>query len=217
MFPVQFLTTDLPTYTHVQQVKDACEQGLKWIQYRTKNTPLEQWIDTAKEIRAITKAYNAVFIVNDNPEVAEKSDADGLHIGKEDAAISLCRKRFSNKILGYSCNHIDDVIYAQQEGASYAGIGPYRFTTTRQKLNPILGAELLKKIIVDYKQNHLKIPLVAIGGIELNDIESLCKIGIQHVALSSFIVKALLTHQYESITQVLDTFKKYNQHETKLS
>ncbi len=208
MFPIQFLTADIAEYPHTQQVKDACKAGFRWIQYRTKNTELKEWIDTAREIREITTKYKTTFIVNDNLEVATKSNADGVHVGKEDAALFLCRRLLPEKIVGYSCNTIQDIIFAQNNFADYAGIGPYKFTSTREKLNPVLGTEGLKKIIEQYRHFSLTIPLVAIGGIDFDDLETLKKLGLYNIAVSSAITKALAKGNTAPLVKMIYQFTK---------
>jgi thiamine-phosphate pyrophosphorylase len=206
MYPVQFLTADISDYPHVKQVRDACEAGFRWIQYRTKNTDIKDWIDTAKQIRLITLKYKATFIVNDNIDVALSSNADGLHVGKEDLALPVCRMLMPNKIIGYSCNTINDIIYAQQQGANYAGIGPYKFTGTKSKLNPLLGNEGLQKVITTYNKLGLTIPLVAIGGIDYDDLSTLKQLGLNNIAVSSAITRELAKGNLTPLVKMIFQF-----------
>lgn len=210
LFPIQYLTGDVDGFTHQQQAESACALGLKWIQLRSKKMAYEELLQTAIDIRNITHKYGATFIVNDFSSIAHLSGADGVHLGKEDENLVACRKQYPKLLIGYSCNTIDDIIYAQQHKADYCGIGPYRFTHTRSKLNPILGIEGLTQIMKEYKKNNLNIPLVAIGGISTGDIQDIFSLGIRSVALSSFITQAIQHSNTIAIQQLLQETKIYS-------
>ncbi len=209
IFPVQFITADIPDYSHTNQAIDACNAGIRWIQYRTKNTPHKEWVQQAKQIREITAKHQCVFIVNDNPQVAIESNADGVHVGKHDVDLAQTRHLLRDKIVGYSCNTIADLVFAQHHQADYAGIGPYRYTSTKHDLNPLLGQEGLMQVVAEYSESKLSVPIVAIGGIDFNDIDTLLEIGIRQVAVSSCIIRALRSNQFEHIQRMIHSFEKF--------
>lgn len=211
-YPIQYLTVDMDGFTHQQQAKAACAAGFRWIQLRSKNMHQEEWLRTARDIREITHQYKATFIVNDNSEIAMASNADGVHLGKEDDDLRSCRKHYPNMLIGYSCNTISDIEYAQNNGADYCGIGPFRYTTTRTKLNPILGIDGLMQIMQQYNEKNLSIPLYAIGGITALDIVPIIGTGIHGVAVSSYITNALYTRDKQRLDLIFKTLNNINEH-----
>lgn len=212
-----YLTQDLPDISHRQLAEIACENGIRWIQLRVKNKPFDQWLKTAFEVKEICEKYNSVLIINDNVEIAKRIDADGVHLGKGDMHPEEARKILGDeKIIGGSSNSFDDVKWYFENGADYSGIGPYRFTQTRENLNPVLGPEKIKAIADQCIRENISLPLIGIGGITLNDADDLLNTGICGMAVSSainlsaeknFIIKAFLKkvtkHSYtETLTTI---------------
>jgi len=182
------LTIDHPNLTHIQQVKIACDAGANWIQLRCKNLSQEVWLETAYKVKSVCDNYNTTLIINDNISIAKAVDANGVHLGKEDNSISDARSILGNdKIIGYSCNSFSDIVFAKNEGANYVGLGPYRFTTTRNKLNPILGLDGIKQVMRDYLIQEYSLPVIAIGGINKIDVNPLLLNGVNGVAVSSAV------------------------------
>ena len=155
------------------------------MQLRVKNKAYPEWLRIAQETKLVCLKYRAKLIINDNIEIAKEVGADGVHLGKEDFDPKEARKFLGdNFIVGGSTNTMEDVIRMTEAGCNYIGIGPYRFTPTKEKLNPVLGLEGIRKIA---GVSGKKIPMIAIGGIKLEDIEPLMQTGIYGVAVSSGI------------------------------
>ncbi len=203
-YPVQYLTADVEGFTHQQQAETACASGFRWIQFRSKIMSKDEMLQTARDIRSITDKYKAMFIVNDLSEIAFQVKADGVHLGKEDESLITCRQHYPDLMIGYSCNTVADIAFAQHHGADYCGIGPYRYTSTRAKLNPILGYDGLKQIMNEVKANRLSIPVFAIGGVTAQDIPMLQSLGVSGVALSSYITNALLHSDEQRISELIN-------------
>jgi thiamine-phosphate pyrophosphorylase len=185
------LTQDLDSYTHQQQAIDACTAGARWIQLRCKKHDFNTWLDIAREVRRICDEFDAVLIINDSIEIAQMLKAAGVHLGKEDKSIADARKALGNSaIIGYSCNTFADIENAAKEGADYVGLGPYRYTSSREKLNPILGLEGIKHVMRDYYIQQMTLPVIAIGGVKMMDVGALSLSGIHGVAVSSAIHQA---------------------------
>ena len=168
------------------------------MQLRVKNKSFEEWLKIAEETKLVCKKYGARLIINDNVLIAKEIGADGVHLGKEDMNPKEARKILGNNfIIGGSSNTIDDVNRLMDNGVDYIGIGPYRFTSTKEKLNPILGLKGIRAIqtskVFRATTKVLKTfvvsapPLIAIGGIKLEDVELLMQTGIHGVAVSSAI------------------------------
>lgn len=182
---LHYITQDVPGFSHTQLAELACKGGADWVQLRVKNKTHDEWFTIAQETKSICNKYGAKLIINDNAQIAKEISADGVHLGKEDMSPKEARKILGNNfIIGGSSNTMNEVKWLIENGVDYVGVGPYRFTTTREKLNPVLGLEGIKKIA---KKIGTQIPMIAIGGIKLEDVESLMQTGIHGVAVSSAI------------------------------
>lgn len=189
--PLQYITHGSPE-EQIQQAKDACEAGVRWIQLRLKNVDDILLLQTALTIKAICTEYNAVFIVNDHVHIALAVDADGVHLGKEDSTPTDARILLGpEKIIGGTSNTLEDIEQLAQANVDYIGLGPYRFTKTKEKLSPVLGTEGYVNILLAMKQKNIRIPVIAIGGIQNEDVEDLMQTGVYGVAVSSSITHSM--------------------------
>ncbi len=180
-----YITQDLENFSHSQLAEFACKGGADWVQLRVKNKLYDEWKKIAVETKKVCQKYSAKLIVNDNVLIAKEISADGVHLGKEDIGIREARKILGdNFIIGGTANTMEDVRLLMRNGVDYIGIGPYCFTKTKKNLNPVLGLEGIRKIAEQFGN---KIPIIAIGGIKLEDVESLMQTGIHGVAVSSAI------------------------------
>lgn len=180
-----YLTQDLPNISHQQLAKIACENGIRWIQLRVKNKPFDEWLQIAKEVKTICDSYSITLIINDNVEICKAINADGVHLGENDLSIVEARKILGdNKIIGATANTLEDILTHQKNGADYIGLGPYKFTATKKNLNTILCLNGYSTILQFY--NSI-IPIIAIGGIQIEDVKPLINTGVYGVAVSSAI------------------------------
>ncbi len=183
-----YLTQDIPGYSHVEQVRLACENGVDWIQLRVKNKQRDEVMHIAKEAIAICKQHKVTLIINDHVEICKAVDADGVHLGKTDMPVSEARMILGkDKIIGGTANTIEDIIRLYDDGVDYAGLGPFRFTRTKQNLSPVLGVEGYEKILTEMRNKHIQTPVIAIGGIRIDDVGMLMKSGIHGLAISSAV------------------------------
>lgn len=188
---LHFLTQDLPGSSHLEQVETACRAGVKWIQLRVKDKPTTEWLSIAKTARDITMRYKCILIINDSPMIAVHCCADGVHIGQNDMHWSEARKLLGPEaIIGASVHSWKEMSEMKKAQIDYAGIGPLRFTATKQQLDPVLGKDGIAAIIAKMKQQEIKLPMIAIGGITLNDMDSIALTGVRGVAVSSAVNKA---------------------------
>ncbi|NHA02844.1 thiamine phosphate synthase [Mucilaginibacter sp. HC2] len=177
--------------THLTAIKAALNAGCKWIQLRVKDAPENLILEYALEARALCEEFGAKLIVNDHPEIALKAGAYGLHLGLQDMPIAQARQIVGNQmIIGGTANTFEHVEQRVTEGADYIGLGPYRFTRTKQKLSPILGLEGYQAILEKVRSAGINIPIIAIGGIEPDDIQAIMQTGIYGVAISGAITHA---------------------------
>jgi len=183
---LHFITTNADT------AEKACRGGIDWIQLRLKNVSYEEYKAEALKVQAVCKRYSATFIINDNVQLAVDIGADGVHIGKQDMHVHEARAILGEEcIIGATANTYRDIVVLSANHVNYIGLGPFRFTETKQNLSPILGEhgythilELLKK------DNVTPPPLIAIGGIQHTDISTLMHTGIHGIAVSGAIANA---------------------------
>ncbi|PZF71466.1 thiamine phosphate synthase [Taibaiella soli] len=183
---LQYITTD------ASLAEKACIGGAKWIQLRLKNVNYEAYLETAKEVQLVCEQYNAIFIVNDNVSLALETGAHGVHLGKEDMPPAKARDLLGDDfIIGSTANTIEDIIRLSKEPINYIGLGPFRFTKTKENLSPVIGLEGYEAIFAALnKQNIQHPPIVGIGGIETDDIAALLQTGLYGIAVSGIISNA---------------------------
>ncbi|HOO76778.1 MAG TPA: thiamine phosphate synthase [bacterium] len=157
----------------------ATEEEAAFLQLRMKDRPEREVLDMALKLRKITRGSKTRFIVNDSLETARDADADGVHLGREDMALSRARElwRSPGKIFGLSTHSIGEAEAAAAAGADYIGVGPVFPTPTKPGPDPALGADLAAKIA-----RESPVPAVAIGGITEENLPLLLSLGVRTVA-----------------------------------
>ena len=173
-----------------EMVEEALKGGAKVIQLRDKTHSDEFLLNYALELKNLCHEYNAIFIVNERLELALRSDADGIHVGKEDLPVKEVKKYLKNKIIGASCyGSIERAEIVQEEGASYVAFGSFFPSPTKPE------AKVVEKEILKIAKGRLKIPICAIGGITLEKAEELIRLGADMIAVISDIWKAKSIYQ----------------------
>ena len=193
---IQYITQSNTEASILAEVKEVLEAGIDWVQLRIKNEALD-YLSIAKKVQTLTKEFKATFIINDRVDIAKEINADGVHVGIEDMPITEVREILGHtKIIGGTANTFADAKNIELFDGDYVGLGPFRETTTKKKLSPVLGLKTYAEIIPKeepYGWEFLlfNIPIVAIGGIEIEDIKQLQeKTGVHGVALSGLIYKS---------------------------
>ena len=185
---LQYITQDLPGMTHSELAQEMGLAGVKWIQLRLKNKPQSACKTIASKVQAICKKAGATFIINDFPILAKEVEADGVHLGKNDMSISQARKILGDKsIIGGTANTLKDMLELTNKGVDYIGLGPFRTTTTKKKLSPLLGLDGIKYLMDEYAKTPDKKPVIAVGGICVEDVRDLISTGIHGIAVASAI------------------------------
>lgn len=184
-FGLYFITDrKLTKKSPVDDADSAARAGVKIIQYREKWLSAGQMIKEAKKIKKICKKNNALFLVNDRVDIALAVGADGVHLGQEDMSYQHARKLLGkNKIIGLSAHSAKGALHGQKIGADYIGIGPIYPTATKKDAKAPTGVALIIQL-----KNKLKIPFVAIGGINESNIDEVLKAGAKNIAIISGIV-----------------------------
>lgn len=188
---IQFITHSNNRYGYVDGARLALEGGCRWVQLRMKEATEAEFMAAAAEIGRLCKEHGATFVLDDHVEWVEKTGADGVHLGKNDMPIDVARKILgSDKIIGGTANTFEDVERLYRQGADYIGCGPFRFTTTKKNLSPVLGLEGYQHIVDQMKSHGINLPIVAIGGILESDIKSILATGVSGIAVSGGILNA---------------------------
>lgn len=185
---LQYISQGKTVEEQTRNIHQALDGGCQWIQLRFKNHFSDDAFTLAEATKILCEEYLANFIINDNVYLAQQIAADGVHLGLTDMSITEARSILGDtKIIGATANTISDIENHIKNGCDYIGLGPFRFTTTKKNLNPILGIEGYKKILAEMKSKELSVPVYAIGGITTDDIPALMETGIYGVAVSGLI------------------------------
>ena len=195
---LQYISQGNTVEEQLHNIHKALDNGCDWIQMRFKNQNALEVFTLAEAVKIVCKEYLATFIINDNVHLAKQLDADGVHLGLSDMSAKEARLILGKtKIIGVTANTFEDVLQRTSEKCDYIGLGPFQFTTTKQNLSHILGLEGYRLIIQQTKIKNIQIPIYAIGGITLENVESLMKTGIHGIAVSGLIT------QSENLSQLI--------------
>lgn len=206
---LQYITHELEHFSHADQAEIVCASGCKWVQARVKNKNGNELKEILQNVKKVCNKYNTAFIVNDHVELANELKANGVHLGKKDMKPLEARKILGDDfIIGGTANTLSDIEYLIQQEVSYIGLGPFRFTTTKEKLSPVLGLPGYKTIIDSLKKMQINIPIIAIGGIKTEDITDILSTGIHGVAISSEINRN--SQMTEKTKEILTTITNHN-------
>ena len=188
---IQFISHSNGSIGYIEGIKLALEGGCKWIQLRMKEASEEDIIATGIKVRQLCDGYGATLILDDQVQLVDRIGADGVHLGKNDMPVASAREILGeNKIIGGTANSFEDIEAHWKAGADYIGCGPFRFTTTKAKLAPILGLEGYRNIIRKMREAGIQLPVVAIGGITAEDIPAILETGVDGIAVSGTILRA---------------------------
>ncbi|WP_300566963.1 thiamine phosphate synthase [Flavobacterium sp.] len=201
---LHYISQGLTIKEQLQNIHQALDNGCDWVQLRFKNTSALELFTLAEAVKFLCEEYLATFIINDNVHLAQQLVSDGVHLGLNDMSIAEARQLLGNKIIGGTANTFEDVLQRTNENCDYIGLGPFQFTATKSNLSPILGIEGYTSILKKMEEHHITIPVYAIGGITVNDVEDLMKTGIHGIAVSGLITnhqqqKQLITQLHEKL------------------
>ncbi|MCX2450356.1 thiamine phosphate synthase [Pedobacter sp. PLR] len=188
---LHFITHDIHQHSHIEQAKIACSAGAKWIQYRCLTKNDEELLEDINAIAAICDDWGATLIVTDHIHLNGEADIQGFHIEDMDADFVKLREQLGEAVtIGGSSNTLEGLIRLAKEGADYAGFGPFYTTTTKPNNAPLLGVEGYEQAMKALKAQEINLPVLAVGGITLSDIDPLMLTGIFGIAVSAAINQA---------------------------
>jgi len=169
--------------TILDDVRAAIKAGVKVIQYRDKEAATKVMFEEAKKIKKECDNSNVLFLINDRIDICLAVNADGVHLGYEDIPYRAARRLLPNKIIGLTVHNLQEAIEAERLGADYIGISPIFETKTKLDAGPAAGLELIKQV-----KEKIKIPFVAIGGINQETLDNVLKAGAKSVAIISALI-----------------------------
>ena len=166
----------------------ACRGGVRWVQLRVKNLPAAEWRQRALDVQAVCRHHATTLIINDNPHLVQEIGADGVHLGRQDMPPAEARALLGpGFLIGGTANTFADIEGLVAAGVDYIGLGPLRFTTTKEKLSPILGLAGYAEIFEKYRAAGFTLPVIGIGGVALADVAALRATGLHGVAVAGAI------------------------------
>lgn len=191
MVPVQFITHTTDSVGYEESALLALEGGCKWIQLRMKGAADEEVEPVAVRLKEACRKAGATFVLDDRVELALKVKADGVHLGKDDMPVMEAREKLGHEfIIGGTANTLEDIVRLKRTGADYVGCGPMRFTTTKERLAPVIGLEGYAQMMRELRRQEVRIPVCAIGGIRVEDVGPLLDCGVDGIAVSGAVLTA---------------------------
>jgi thiamine-phosphate pyrophosphorylase len=184
----QYITHDIPHLSHIEQAQLACEAGAKWIQYRCLSKTDEALLQEINAIAEICDDWGSTLIVTNHIHLNGKADIQGFHIEDMDADFVALRKLVGNDItLGGSADTIENLIRLASEGADYAGYGPFAVSETKPNGYALIDLEAYHHTIKELQAKAIQLPVLAVGGIKIYDVEALMQTGIYGIAVSGAV------------------------------
>ena len=202
-----FITHQTEAYTYLQSVEIALRGGCRQIQLRMKELSEAEAEPLAFRTKELCDREGASLYIDDRVELCRRVGAAGVHLGKNDMPPAEARKLLGEGFLiGGTANTLADIQELWQQGVDYIGLGPFRFTTTKKNLSPVLGLSGYQAIMEQMYHSRIPLPVVAIGGITSGDIPDILSAGVQGIALSSTILNA--TCPVEETKKIINSIKQ---------
>lgn len=176
----------------VSSAKMALEAGVKWVQFRCKQAESTQdLLEKAWAVRCLCHEYGAMMSVDDYVYLVDECKAEALHLGKEDMPIAEARRIVGpDVIIGGTAHNMEEIRAVAAAGADYIGLGPFRYTATKEKLAPLLGVDGYRTLLAQCRAEGITLPIYGIGGILPDDAESLRGTGLYGLAVSGALLQA---------------------------
>lgn len=188
---LQFITHPSEHYSIAEEAQMAIEGGCRWIQLRIKDASDDEVRQVAMEIIPMCRETETFLIIDDRVELVNELKVSGVHLGKNDMDPLEAREILGpHAIIGITANTAEDIIRYKGKDVDYVGLGPFRHTTTKKNLSPVLGIEGYASVVSQVRQAGVELPIVAIGGITIDDIDAIMATGVNGIAVSGAITNA---------------------------
>ncbi len=167
----------------LRDVEDAIKGGARVIQYREERRSTIDMMAEARILASMCRKAGVHLLINNRVDIAQAVDADGVHLGQEDMPLEDARRALPDGMIGISCHTLDDVAEAERKGADYIAVSPVFFTSTKKDISTPVGLEGITEF-----RKATKLPVIAIGGIDVENVESVVKAGADSVCAISATV-----------------------------
>jgi thiamine-phosphate pyrophosphorylase len=180
-----YLTQDLPNRTHIEQAQIACEAGANWLQYRCLTKNNDDLVAEINQIAGICDDWGATLIITNHYHLLDKVDVQGVHIEDFEADFAFIRSQIGeDKTLGASATNVKRLLATQATGmVDYCGYGPFSHTDTKPNNSPLMGFEGYRQL----ERMIVGVPVIAVGGIQLPDVDALLQTGVYGIAVSAAV------------------------------
>jgi len=203
-----FITHQTEKIDYLQSVQLALDGGCRQIQLRMKEATPDEVEQVGREAKTLCDRYQAALFIDDHAEVCQKIGAVGVHLGKMDISPVEARQILGHDfIIGGTANTFEDIQHLVASEVNYIGLGPFRFTTTKKNLSPILGLEGYQNIMQQCRKQNISLPIFAIGGITIDDIPAIMETGVTGIALSSTILNT--DNPVETTQKIVQIINQY--------
>lgn len=190
---LQYITRDDPEYSHSEQARLMFQNDIRWVQIRMKKASAQEILKEAEKAMEYARVFGGRLIINDSVEIAGQVNAHGLHLGLNDTPVDEARNILGHEIIiGGTANTLEDIQLQVSKGADYVGLGPFRFTSTKENLSPVIGLEGYEKIMTRLKELNISTPIVAVGGLLESDIAPIRRTGIHGLAISGALFNKII-------------------------
>lgn len=188
---LQFITHSSENITILEEIENVVAGGCKWVQLRMKDAEKEEIKEVARKAKEICKKNDVILVVDDYVDIAKELELDGVHLGKNDMPVDEARKLLGEEfIIGATANTFEDIEALRHTDIDYIGLGPFRFTSTKKNLSPVIGIDGYAEIMRRKAESSINLPIVAIGGICYDDINDIMDTGISGIAVSGSLINA---------------------------
>lgn len=194
----------LLTVSAIDCAQELAGAGVRLMQYRHKHAPAGETLKVSKQLASVLKTQGITFIVNDRPDVAAMADASGVHVGQDDLGVVATRTLVGGKFIGISTHNLEQFEAAAATDADYIAVGPIFATTSKENPDAVVGTELIRRV-----RPLTSKPIVAIGGIKLENAAEVIAAGADSVAVISDILNA--PDRAERAKQYLDLLSEPQQ------
>ena len=207
---LQFITHPSDRFPIVDEVKMAIAGGCRWVQLRMKEASDNEVRRVAEELIPLCQEAGVILVLEDRVELTMELRVHGVHLGKEDMPVAEARQYLGpHAIIGATANTAADILALRDQDVDYVGLGPFRHTETKRRLAPLLGLDGYRSVMEEIRREGIDLPVVAIGGITLDDVDDVMATGVSGIAMSGAIINAADPAAYTaSVIEKLDRYRK---------
>lgn len=204
---LQFITHPSENMTILEEIENVVAGGCKWVQLRMKDAEKEEIKEVARKAKEICKKNDVILVIDDYVDIAKELELDGVHLGKNDMPVDEARKLLGEEfIIGATANTFEDIEALRHTDIDYIGLGPFRFTSTKKNLSPVIGIDGYAEIMRRKAESSINLPIVAIGGICYDDINDIMDTGISGIAVSGNLINAKnMTEETRKMISLLES------------